>query len=155
MKHAVIAVAVIWTLAGAGVAQMVLPPTPGKTSVGSVGGGVNVSGREEPKKPGVKRYVTHLVLAESRIWRSVDGKTLEGKLIAFEDAVSEAPANAAEPPAPKPPANPTVVRESKVRLLVKGKAVEVPLDRLVKIDQEFVEQIRASFAKRAARPPAP
>jgi hypothetical protein len=95
------------------------------------------------------------VLSESRVWGSADGKTLEGKLIAFEDSVAEAPANAAEPIAPSPPANPTVVRGGKARLLVKGKAFEIPLSRLVKADQDFIEQIRAGIAKRAARPNAP
>jgi hypothetical protein len=145
---------VIWALAGAGTAQVV-PTMPKGMTVRPIGGGVNVKPQEEKKKPPVKQYVTHLVLSESRVWGSADGKTLEGKLIAFEDSVAEAPANAAEPIAPSPPANPTVVRGGKARLLVKGKAFEIPLSRLVKADQDFIEQIRAGIAKRAARPNAP
>lgn len=151
MKHALIAISVIGLLAAAGSAQVVLPPHPKQTSIRPLGGGVNVRPQEEKKPTAVKRYVTHLVLSESRIWRSADGKTLEGKLIAFEDSVTEAPANAAQPPAPEPPQNPTVVRADKARLLVNGKAFEIPLLRLVKVDQDFIEQVRAGHAKRAAR----
>jgi len=116
-----------------------------------LGGGVTI--KPQAGQTQTRRLVTHVVLADSRIWRSTDDKTLEGKLIAFEDAVTEVPAGGAEPPAPVPPKNPTVIRDGKVRLLVEKKAFEIPLSRLIKVDQDFIEQIRAGLAKRAARTP--
>jgi hypothetical protein len=145
-------------MVGAATAQMVLPggtKNPGNRSIGgSINGGVNPGttvnrNQEQPKK----RYTTHIVLAESRIWRNIDGRTLEGKLLAFEDVVVEVPAGGAEPPAPVPPANPTVVRNGKIRLQVGQKIFELALTSLVKVDQDFVEGIRAGIAKKTALRP--
>lgn len=155
MKIPLIAGAAGLLLAGIAGGQVVVPGTPQRPITRPTGGGLGggVSIQPQSGQTQTRRLVTHVVLSDPRIWRSADGKTLEGKLIAFEDSVTEIPAGAAEPPAPEPPKNPTVVRDGKVRLLVEKKAFEVPLSRLVKVDQEFIEQIRAGFAKRAARTP--
>ncbi|MEI6177346.1 MAG: hypothetical protein WCS43_10675 [Verrucomicrobiota bacterium] len=140
-------------------AQMVVPGTLGKFKPRSIGdggtnSGVNVIPREQGK-PATARYTTHIILSESRIWSSTDGKTLTGKLIAFEDLVAVTPQGAAQPVMPPPPAKPTVIRDQKVRLFINQKAVEVPLDRLVKLDQELIAQIQAAIAKKAEKPTTP
>lgn len=128
-------------------------PIPGKKRVvreispDTQGGGVTV----EPKPQPLSRFVTHLVLSESRVWTSTDGKTLTGKLIAFEDLIAEAPKGSTTPPMPTPPPHPTVVRDGKIRLLIDQKTREVPLDRVSLTDQTLVEKIRS---QRAAKAPA-
>jgi hypothetical protein len=140
-------------------AQMVVPPTPGKFKPRPIGdggtnSGVNVIPKEQGK-PATARYTTHIILSESRIWSSTDGKTLTGKLIAFEDLVVEAPQGAASPAIPPPPAKPTVIRDQKVRLFINQKAVEIPLARLGQADQELIEQIQVAITKKAENPPTP
>lgn len=136
-------------------AQVDIPPPPGsgirKRSVGGLGGGgVEVV----PKNPSgqMVRHLTYLTLSVSRIWQSSEGRTLEGKLIAFEDLVTEAPKGSA-PPAPEPPKHPTVVRDGKIRVLMDRKPVEIPLARLSSGDQEFVEGVRKANERKT--PPAP
>ena len=126
--------------------------TPKKFTTRPIGGGVNtgaVIDSAKTENPKV-RYVTHIVLYENRMWTSTEGKPLEAKLIAFEDLVAEAPKGTAEPVMPAPPANPTVTRGGKVRLLVDKKPVEIALDRLSEQDREFIGQIQAALAKKAA-----
>lgn len=96
------------------------------------------------------RYVTHIVLYQNRFWTSAEGKPLEAKLIAFEDLVAEVPKGATEPAMSSPPANPTVVRDGKIRLLVDKKPVELALGRLSQQDREFIDQMKAALAKKAA-----
>lgn len=140
-------------LASFGVAQVVIPPNPGKSEKRSIGG--NGSGAVEvvPKKDPKVRYTTHIVLSVSRIWTSGDGKLLEGKLIAFEDLVMEVEKGSQEPSTPEAPKNPTVVKGDKIRLLVQKKPVEVALSRLSQGDREFVEQTRKAYQKK--EPPTP
>lgn len=142
-------------LAGVSAAQVVLPPHPRRPITGpSVGGGTgSVTIQPQEKVTPKQRLVTHVVLAETRTWQSTDGKSLRGTLIAFEDAVSEIPAGGIAPPAPRPPQYPTVVRDGKVRLMIDKKAHEIPLTRLIKADQEFIEQIRVRLAKPPTDPP--
>lgn len=149
-------IAWVMGLAAAGpAAGQVVPATPQRPITRGTGGNLNGGGAIDPKQKDTKtvRFVTHVVLSASRIWRNGDGRTLEGKLIAFEDVVHQTPVGAAEPPAPEPPKNPTVVSNGKVRLLVGKKAYELPISRLVKIDQDFIEQVRAGFAKKATAKP--
>ncbi|MEO7098401.1 MAG: hypothetical protein ABI162_03500 [Luteolibacter sp.] len=126
--------------------------TPKKFVTRPIGGGVNTGATVEPAKPEETkvRYVTHLVLYENRMWTNTEGKPLEAKLIAFEDLVTEAPKGTAEPVMPTPPANPTVTRGGKIRLLVDKKPVEISLARLSQSDQEFVQQMQAALAKKSA-----
>ena len=125
---------------------------PKKYTPRGIGGGVNPGVSVDPGKSAnpIARYVTHIVLCDTRIWTSTEGKPLEAKLIAFEDLVAETPQGAAEPVMPAPPANPTVTRGGKVRLLVNQKPVELSLDRLSEADREFIGQMQAALAKKSA-----
>lgn len=125
--------------------------SPKKTETRSTGGSSSASGTTNHQ---MVRYVTHVVLSESRTWTSSDGKPLEAKLIAFEDLTVEAPQGSAAPQMPTPPAHPTVIKGEKVRLLVGQKPVELAIARLSQPDQEFVAQIKASLAKKAAATPS-
>jgi hypothetical protein len=93
------------------------------------------------------RYTTHVTLSDSRQWRSTDGKSLLGRLIAFEDLTAEIEKGAPPPPF-TPPANPTVVKDGKARLLVDTKTYELPLDRLSEPDRDFIEKVREGLAKK-------
>lgn len=153
MKRATMALLTGFLLALGASAQIVLPPMPGKTtnirpiSPGTSGGLVSPSVGEAKA-----RYTTHLVLAPLRQWTSTDGKTLEAKLLAFEDLVAETPKGAAQPSPPVAPANPTVVRDGKIRLMSDKKPFELALTRLSEADREFVEKIRIRHAKKTSAP---
>lgn len=132
-------------------AQVVVPATPKKFTTRPIGGGTSGGVEVLPKDGAVDkkaRYVTHIVLSVSRIWTSTDNKNLEGKLIAFEDLIAEAPQGAAAPPAPTPPETPTVIRDGKARLLIKQKPVEIALTRLSQADQDFIEQTRKAYTRK-------
>jgi hypothetical protein len=141
----------------------VIPATPKKFtkrgaggSTGSTGGivtpggGINI-GPSNPTPSTKVRYTTHIALSEPRQWKSSDGKSLLGKLIAFEDLTMETE-KGAPPPTFTPPTNPTVVKDGKARLLVDTKPFELPLDRLSQADREFVEKIRDAAARNGAPP---
>lgn len=138
----------------------VVPATPGKFTTRGVGGASGTGSATiglAPSKPQTTvRTVTYIALSEPRQWKSTDGKSLLGKLIAFEDAVVETKveAGAKPPPAPAPtlPPHPTVVREGRARLLVDHKAYEVPLERLTEDDRKFVAGIQAAVAAKAKPP---
>lgn len=137
-------------------AQVVVPATPKKFATRPIGsgttGGVEVIPKDGNDTQKV-RYTTHIVLSVSRFWTSTEGKILEGKLIAFEDMVVEAPKGATPPPNPAPPEFPTVTRDEKVRLLMNRKPVEIPIQRLSPGDQEFIEQVRKAYGRKT--PPTP
>ena len=152
---ATIAAAIV--LGGPCFGQIVVPATPGKFKPRPTGGGSSPGVEvipKEPKNP-TARYTTHVVLSESRIWSAIDGRTLEGKLIAFEDLVVETPKGAAEPAIPPRPAKPTVVRSGKARLLVGKKPFEIELTKLNPADRDFIRQIETSIAKQADTPKTP
>lgn len=134
-------------------AQITLPGNPTTEQEGfktrSIGGGTS-TGATVQKVDKPVRHVTHIVLFEYRMWSSTEGKPLEAKLLAFEDLVAEAPSGTT-PEMPAPPAHPTVIRNSSVRLLVGKKAMVVPLARLSKADQEFVAGIEDALARKVAR----
>ena len=133
----------------------VIPTHPQKFATRPIGGSIG-SVEVVPKDGSGSenlRYTTHIVLSDSRLWASTDGRIVEGKLIAFEDLVEEAPQGTTQPASPAPPESPTVVRDEKIRLLVKKKPLELPLKRLSKSDLEFIEQMQQARAKKA--PPAP
>jgi hypothetical protein len=112
---------------------------------------VTVIPREETVNPKA-RYVTYAVLSVSRIWTSTEGKTIQGKLIAFEDMVVEAPKGEPAPPSPSPPESPTVIRDGKVRLLVGDKPSEFPITRLREPDREFIEGVQKAMQKNKKAP---
>ncbi len=139
-------------------AEVVIPANPKKFGSRSIGGGVSPGASVIPKngtKPATTRHTTHIILSESRIWSSVDGKIIQGKLIAFEDLIVEAPQGAAEPALPPPPAKPTTIRNGKVRIYVNQKPFEIPLSRLSEADQELILQIQAAIEKKSRKSPNP
>lgn len=137
-------------------AQLDLPSnpmvTPRKFTTRPIGGGVNPGASIDTGKPAspTVRYITHIVLYQNRMWSNTEGKPLEASLIAFEDIVVESPQGPVEPAIPAPPANPTVTREGKIRLLVNQKPVEIALETLSPADRGFIDQMKAALAKKAA-----
>jgi len=132
-----------------GVAAQVVPATPRRfTQRALTPGGSSTAGIDATPKPAPPkvREVVRIVLSEHRQFRSTDGKTLSGRVIAFDPPAPAPgqPVPPADPSQPLPPGTkPTVVRDGKVRLLVDSKTFEVPLDRLCEDDRRFVEEIRA------------
>jgi len=125
---------------------------PKKYTKREVGGGAEPGAAvEEPANTGMARYVTHIVLYDLRYWTSVEGKPLAGKLIAFEDMVVTAPKDSPAPAMPEPPKEPTLVKDGKIRLLVNGKPVEVPVERLSLQDREFIDGIQEALDRKAAK----
>ena len=91
------------------------------------------------------RAVTYIVLGDLRQWASADGRTIEAKLIAFEDLVLESKKGAAAA-MPEPPKHPTVVRDGTIRLSVNRKPAVIELSKLGVADQEYVEKVRVRHA---------
>jgi hypothetical protein len=156
------AVLVLLALATAGDARgQVVPATPKEFATRTVsGGGTTASASVSvtaPKPATTVRTTTYLALGEARQWKSTDGKSLLGKLIAFEDVTvetkTEGGPKSAPAAAPPLPDKPTVIRDGKARLLIDGKPFEVALDRLSTGDRKLVEGIRdAVNEKGQARP---
>jgi hypothetical protein len=138
-------------------AQVVIPATPKKFTKRVEGGGSASLGPglapSAPVPPPVTRTTTYFTLSDSRQWTSTDGKPLLAKLVAFEDIVIEMQGNQAPASPPSMPANPTVVRDGKARLLSGNKAYEVPLDRLSQPDRDFIEGIRSAVVAKQAQGP--
>jgi hypothetical protein len=139
----------------------VVPTTPTKFGTRTISGGGSTGSASvglAPTKPQTTvRTTTYIALGEARQWKSTDGKSLLGKLIAFEDMVVETKVeNGAKPapaPAPAMPDKPTVVRKGKARLLVDNKPFEVPLERLSEDDRKLVEGIQEAVAAKAPAKP--
>jgi hypothetical protein len=145
----------ITLLSGFAVAQ-VTPAHPDRFTKRDIGGGTSGGVEVLPKEGGASqtvRYITHIVLSANRFWTNPEGKIVEGKLIAFEEMIAEAPKGAAPPPNPTPPESPTVVRDGKIRLLIKNKPVVSELTRFSAGDREFVEQVRKAYTKKPAAKP--
>ncbi|MBK8094368.1 MAG: hypothetical protein IPK32_20995 [Verrucomicrobiaceae bacterium] len=134
-------------------AQIATPTTPSRFSQREVTGGsstgtasVNV---QAPKGDSTARLVSHYSFGEARQWKSTDGRSLIGKMIAFEDIIiekkaataGEAAAALKTAPAPPPPAKFTLLRDGKIRLLVNNKPFEIPLDRLSDEDRAFAKKV--------------
>ncbi len=137
-------------------AAQVVPAHPEGFTKRSIGGVSSGSVEVQPRNGGTPetvRYVTHIILSTDRFWTSTEGKLIQGKLIAFEDMVAEAPKGAEPPPSPAPPESPTVVRDGNIRLLIKNKPVVVPLTRFNTGDLEFVEQVRKACTRKATVKP--
>lgn len=153
MKRLLISSLAVTTTA---LAQIATPTTPTKfgkrdISGGSTNGNASVNAATTPAEA-TARITSHYSFGEARQWKSADGRSLVGKMIAFEDAVievrrptaTEAQAAAMASPAPKPPEKFTLLREGKIRLLVNNKPFEVPLDKLSTDDQAFARQVEAT-----------
>jgi hypothetical protein len=143
-------------LTTAALAQIATPTTPGDFVKRGISGGsstgnasINVT---PPPAEATARITSHYSFGEMRQWRSADGRSLLGKMIAFEDAVievkrktaAEAQSAAMATAAPKPPEKFTLLRNGKIRLLVNNKPFEVPLDKLSVEDQAFAKQVEAT-----------
>lgn len=129
----------------------VVPTTPTKFDMRRLGDASSSSAgvSATPKPPQTTyREVTYISLSPLRQWKSTDGKSLLGKLIAFEDFVVTTTGAEPDPKAaaPQMPAKPTVVRDGKARLLIESKAFEVPLERLGEEERKFIEQLQTAIA---------
>ena len=137
-------------------AQVAVPTTPKSFTMRKVGDTGASAGIASPTKPAetIYRMVTYVALSPPRQWKSADGRSLLGKLIAFEDTVVETK-NAAPAANEKPvmPATITVVRDGKARLLVDQKPFEVPLERLGEDERAFVKNIDAAVKAQTAKRP--
>jgi len=125
----------------------VTPTTPTKFDIKPVSGASASAGatvHQTTSGPSV-RHITYLTLSPLRQWTSTDGKTLTGKLIAWEESNTATPAPATAPPVT---GTPTVLRDSKVRLLIDNKAFTVPLDRLGAEEQQFVQSLHTQLTKK-------
>jgi hypothetical protein len=129
----------------------VAPATPSGFTTRQVGDAASSSGGTNlaPQSPNstLVRHVSYVSLGELRQWTSSDGKPLLAKLIAWEQSEQVLPKGqpAPTPALPDMPNGPTVIRDDKVRLLVKSKPYELPLSRLSQADQDFIAEVVASF----------
>lgn len=125
----------------------VTPTTPTKFDTKKVGAATSTNGAAitpSSTAPTVRR-ITYLTLSPLRQWTGTDGKTLMGKLIAWEEIVDS---NPSKPLSTKPiTEKPTLLKDNRVRLLIDNKAFEVPLTRLGAEDQKFIQTIQAGLAK--------
>jgi hypothetical protein len=134
-------------------AQVAVPTTPKKFDIKPITGSTATAGatvNPSSTAPSV-RQTTYLTLSPLRQWSSSDGKTLMGKLIAWEETTTttaaKAPADAAAITT-----RPTIVRGDKVRLLIDHKAFEIPLARLGAGEQEFIQKLQTYLKEAAKRP---
>lgn len=113
----------------------------------------NTAGMIAPEPPPqTSRATTYITLTPDRTWKNLEGKTLQGKLIAFEDMVMEVAAGQIPEP-PKPTAHPTVVKEGKVRLLIHKKPFVIDIHTLSAADQEEIRSIEAAHARKSSPTP--
>lgn len=123
----------------------ITPATPKAFKKRALGGSLGSSavGVREPAK---SKVVTKQFIAVSdlRDFVSTEGKKVRARLIAFE----EGDATKAKRPL-------TLIKESKIRLLVEGKATPsiIPLTRLREEDQDFVRAV--DLANKKATEPKP
>ena len=136
-------------------AQLTVPPTGGKFETRGINGNSSVTIKDgaspKPAAPTKTKLTSYFLLGEPRQWKSKDGRSLLGTIIAFEESVIEFdaanPAAAREavekaPPA-KLPAKPTLIRDDRVRLMVNKKPVEVSLTLLSEDGRQYVDGLKA------------
>ena len=138
-------------------AQVVIPTTGKKfeTRTSGSGGNVSINTTSKPAPPTKTKLTSYFILGEARQWKSTDGRSLLGAILAFEESVIEfdatnvAAAREAVQKAPPAvlPAKPTLVRDGKVRLMVNKKPVEVPLNLLSDDDRKYVDDLNARLPK--------
>ncbi|HRK13150.1 MAG TPA: hypothetical protein PK490_02615, partial [Prosthecobacter sp.] len=92
MKNHILPAVVLafWTVCLAPLAaQVVIPATPKKFKTRSTGGGGS-GGTATPaspsRQPTVVREIQYFTVSDARQWKSTDGRSLLGKLIAFEQS---------------------------------------------------------------------
>lgn len=154
---------------GSVAAQVVVPATPKKfgkrvTNGGATGGIGLLPGNSSstgvkptPPPPPTVRQVVYFVLGEPRQWTSSDGRTLIGKIIAFEEKVTESTGASPAAPTPEEMAKsltgvPTVERDGKIRILVGNKPFEVALAGLSAADQDYVKALQQRIKPPVAPP---
>ncbi|MBX7208275.1 MAG: hypothetical protein K1X78_08205 [Verrucomicrobiaceae bacterium] len=134
----------------------VVPTTPKGFKMRQIGENGASAGIASTPKPAETSYrmVTYIALSPSRQWKSADGRSLLGKLIAFEDIVVQTKNAVPDTKAPPPmPATITVVRDGKARLLVDSRPFEIALERLGEDERSFVKTIESGMkAKESKRP---
>lgn len=126
----------------------VLPRTPTSFEPRNVGETSEIEPGIRPEKTKdekITRYISQLALSEVRQWTSSEGKVIVASLIAFEDLAVESREGVA-PPQPELPKHPTVVQNGTVRLAINRKPTILPISRLSKADQDFIEKIRLQHA---------
>jgi len=132
----------------AAVLAQAVPTTPTKFDIKPITGPTSSAGATITSKstaPMVRQTI-YLTLSPLRQWTSSDGKTLMGKLIAWEESVTTTPG------APPPVAEklltekPTVLKDGKARLLIENKAYELPLSRLDAESQKFIQQLHTQLS---------
>ena len=148
MKSAICLLALL--LAPGLLSAQVVPTTPKKFATRDIGaGGSSTAGVSvAPPKPAIVRTVTYVTLTPPRQWVSSDGRSLLGKLVAFEDFFVETVAGQPAPPMPELKAPPTVVKDGKVRLLIGDSPYAIALEKLSAGDREFIEKIRQAVARK-------
>ena len=130
------------------VAQAV-PTTPTNFNTKPVGAATGTTGASinPPATITSIRQVTYLTLSPLRQWSSTDGKSLMGKLIAWEETVPTIRGSITPvPESASITTKPTVVRNNKARLLIESKAFEVPLDRLAVEERKFIQDLQNAIA---------
>ena len=133
----------------------VVPTTPTKFGKKNLGGSASLSGGgssastgvTRTESPTVVRTITYWTLSGARQWTSADGKPLLAKLIAFEDLTVEHLKGQPSPAAPKLPAQATVEKDGKVRLLVGQQPYELAVEKLSEKDRAFVNTVKRAVAK--------
>lgn len=154
------AVFLVLAVAAMPLCAQVVSPTTGKKfetrTINGSGGNAGVSINSTPQPSTTKaKLVSYFSLSELRQWKSSDGRSLMGSIIAFEDAVVEIDAAnvaaareaAQKAPAPALPAKITLIRDGEVRLLVNNKPFEVRLEKLSEEDRKFVEELQQKLPK--------
>ena len=121
--------ALLLAIPAAALAQVV-PTTPTKFSTKPVGAATATTGAaiSPPSTAPAVKQITYLTLSPLRQWTSTDGKTLMGKLIAWEETVTPG------------------LKNNQVRLLVDHKAYPVPLERLDPDARKFIGELEAQLA---------
>lgn len=144
---ALAAVLMLQVVEGQAQTNPVTPTTPTKFDTKKVGAATATNGATitpSSTAPTVRR-ITYLTLSPLRQWTGTDGKTLMGKLIAWEESVDS---NPSKPLSSKPiTEKPTLLKADRVRLLIDNKAFEVPLTRLSAEDQKFIQDIQKNLTK--------
>lgn len=156
LMHFVVCGAFALAVVAAPSQAQVVPTTPGKFTLkpmGETGTSAGIASTPRPSETSY-RQVTYITLSQPRQWKSADGRSLLGKLIAFEDIVSVSKNAAPDAKTvPEMPSVITVVRGGKARLLVNSKPYEVALDRLGEEERNFVKSIESGVKAQAGKKP--
>lgn len=130
----------------------VTPTTPQSFKIKPVGESASAGATVAPSAVPAVKQTTYVTLGSPRQWKSADGNSRIGTLIAWEQSVLTIPVTDKNNPAagkatpPSIAGKPTIVRDGKIRLLIERKAYEVPLDRLGSDEQDYIQKFQTSLA---------